>query len=398
MNILFLPKSPDATQFYRCTVPSKYLGYTEHKTKEIYMEPIPKLPNVPSVRATDFDWADVIVFQRPSNEFALKMFKAVKKTNPEKPIVADFDDDYFSVPRWNPGYPYIKVNEEYWRNLIPMFDGILTSTEPLADVIRKRNKKGFVRCIPNGFDYEMFDAIDPISPVKIHAPSFDSKNRKLNNMYNVSTEEFNSLMKDRIVCVWAGSKFHYVDLDWMKDELAYVAKKRDDIMFLFIGYLQSNVVEKLPINRIFTAKGVAPIQSFYGFLKSIDYQIAFAPLDPCPFNQSKSNLKLMEAMALGVYPICSAWDAYESDLDPELHDDDLDQVHGRLVGYNQGDWVKAILETADLVKDPENMKKIKRENDAYMRSTHDAELRTADYVEYFSELIESVKLNGKKKA
>lgn len=386
MHVLYAAKSPDATEYYRCRIPGKYLARCDGvEVRYTYVEKMPKIPGAVGIQQKDIDWADVVIFQRPTNNVAFNAIQQIRAKNPEKPLIGDYDDDYYSVPKWNPGFPHISMNERWWKQIIPLFDGIITSTIPLRDKLSKHNNKRVV-CIPNGFDFEEFDDYTPVEGMQFIAPEKNAQ--QMRAYYDLNLEQFNEIHKDKTVVVWAGSKFHYCDLDWLPDDIEAVMKKTDDIVFLFVGYCQMNVINKSDVNRLFVTKGVAPVQRFYHMLQGIKFDIMLAPLHPCAFNCSKSNLKLMESMALGAYPLCSAWDAYEYDLNPELNGGETDQIHGQLVGYNPGDWANAILETAGKLKDEEYVKQMRMENDAYVRTTHAAELRTDLYMDLFDELIQ----------
>lgn len=385
MKILMYAKAPDATEFYRIKIPAKYLQRQGHEVRFGYPDKMPKVKNS-GIKAEDLTWADIILFQRPVTPVVLNIIDHIRKTFPHKPVIADYDDDYYSVPRWNPGYPHLKIYEKSWKATVPKFDGIITSTDTLNDVMSEKTDAEVVT-IPNGFDFDMFDELTPMDPVGLIAPSQNKE--KFTASYTLETDQFNEICQDRTVCCWAGSKFHYCDLDWLPDDLSEVCKKTDDIIFLFVGYIQGNIVKSVPINRLFTSRGYAPISEFYRFLKSVKIDIMLAPLDPCDFNMSKSNIKLLEAFSLkGPYPLCSALDPYEEDLDPALYEDgEMDDVHGRLVSYEKGSWAKAIMETAEELKDPSFKKRVAMENEAYVRATHSAEFRTEDYINFFERMI-----------
>lgn len=394
MRVLFYAKAPDATKYYRVDVPAKYLREAGVEVEVKYAEAQPKIPGTKGFNVKDVENADVVVFQRPVTGGVVQAINYIKKNHPKVPVVCDYDDDYYNVPRWNPGYPHIKVNEDKWKSIIEKgIDGAICSTDPLSAVIRKNAKpEALVRTIGNGFDFEEFDLIKPHHSIQMVAPDPTQTSDQIVGMYDLDTDQFNEMAEDRTVCLWAGSKFHYCDLDWLPSSISKICRERDDIIFLFVGYMQGNIVKASKPNRLFLAKGVPGVMPFYSLLSSISADIMLAPLDPNPFNASKSNLKVMEAMALGLYPLCSEWEPYEQDLDPELNED-MDDVHGGLVGYEPNAWHKSILETVDKLKDPVYKKKSKQENDAYLRCTHAAELRTDDYINYFKEIID---LKGQK--
>lgn len=382
MRILFYAKSPDATEYYRVSVPAKYLRRLPGvEVITSFAEKHPKLPES-GVRFTEIEWADVIVFQRPATEPVLKIMEMIKTRYPKKILLLDYDDDYYAVPKWNPGYPFIKINERYWPQFPALVDGIITSTEPLADVFRGKAKTP-VAAIPNGFDFEMFDEVVPEPDMVIQNLGIDKASGKAFVNYQLNLAEFRAVMENKTLITWAGSRFHFVDLDWIAADVQKLIKERKDVNFMFVSYMQANLINGVPPNRIFTTNGLSPVQRFYGLLKSIDSDIMLAPLDPCAFNRSKSNLKTMEIMSLKAFPICSAWDPYEDDLDPELNDD---ANFGLLAGYEKGDWYRAMNQALEMISDKSFKSNSQIVNDGYVRATHDAASRSQLYLEFISSL------------
>ena len=387
MNILFCAKAPDATKHYRVDIPAKYLGREDGVNVAVkYAEQFPQIPKEHVVTSDDLAIADVVIFQRPVTVGVAKQIVELKEKHIHTPVICDYDDDYYSVPRWNPGYPHLKTNEKVWKQFVKEIDGAICSTAPLRDRLRKNvHKKASVVTIGNGFDYEEFDKITPYYGSGVLAPD-PVHTDKIVPLYDIEMQQFNDMAKDRTVFMWAGSKFHYCDLDWIPESIGKVMHDRDDIIFLFVGYMQGNLVKVSKANSLFLAKGIPGVLNFYSLLAGIKADVIMAPLDPNAFNRSKSNLKLMESMALGSYPLCSAWDPYEEDLDPDMNPDNT--VHGRLVGYEKGDWYRSIMSTADKLSDLQYVRRMRLENDAYMRTTHAAELRTPVYLNYFRKMIE----------
>lgn len=376
MRILFVAKSPDATQYFRCEVPAKYLAQAGHEIRTDFIDPLPKIPGS-GIKEADCEWADVIVFQRPITLTHYKIIDIIKKIRPNKVLVGEYDDDYGSVPNWNPGYPYIKAHDGEWQAIYKLYDGVICSTPPLARLAQQRNPGVLTQVIPNAFDLSVMDQIQPTDGVQMFAPTLGGENKDMClPLYNLTSESFNEMMKDKTVVYWAGSKFHYVDLDWIADDLREVAKRDESIVFLFVGYITGRIVEKMPVNRLFVAQGGSPVSKYYQILKSLKKDIGICPVDPCEFNESKSALKVYESMYMGAYPLASDFDTYENDIG-----------QGRLVDYNQGDWAEAILEAAALHREGKLKEKIDF-NTAYMRERFDARTRTQMYVDFFNKLLE----------
>lgn len=380
MKVYFLAKAPDATAYYRCELPAKALRAIGHDVRMDYLERLPRIQGS-GAKLQSVEWADLIVVQRPTSQIALDFISTVKKSYPQKVVIGDYDDDYYSVPRWNPGYAGIKSQESVWRKMVREFDGIMVSTDRLEDAFRENGRYGGpMATIQNGFDFEAFDAAGELPEFGVDAVQVDpSDPGKLQKVYNISNKQFNELMRDRPVVLWAGSQYHYTDLEWLVQDLRTVTRETDAV-FLFVGFVQGHVVMELPVSRIFTHGGAAPVSAFYQLLKSFKVDYALAPLHPCPFNESKSNLKVMEAMALGAYPICSALEPYEDDL---LEENQAGM--GTLVPYDEGAWASTIIQ--EIQKGGGHRMSAVTFNAEYVRATHSIHMRSDDYVEFFQSML-----------
>lgn len=396
MKILFYPKFPDATKHYRVDIPAKYLQRVPGVTVVTEYPEKGTIPNAPGFLESHIagDEETVVVLQRPVTTAILSVIEKIREKRPDIPIICDYDDDYLSVPEWNPGYRHITMFIDPLKEIMKRADGAIASTPPLQEVLQRMMKKGEneVVCIPNGFDFEMFDTLSPHPGEPLIAPNPENI-QNVQAMYSLDFEQFNDFAQNRTVVAWAGSRFHFADLDILCQDIENVIKMRDDIIFVFIGYSQGNLIKSSKINRLFLAKGVSSgVSNYYRMLLAMKIDIMLCPLHPCAFNASKSNLKLLEALALRRYPICSDWDPYNIDLDPEFANA---EVHGTLVPYYPNkdhgfscDWTSPILRVADELSDPSYVTKYREENDAYVRSTHDADLRTELYMNYFRTMLE----------
>lgn len=391
MKILFLPKAPDATAYFRCELPAKALAAAGHDVRSRYLEPNPGVPDS-GVREEECEWADVIVVQRPLTEYALGIVRRIKQCLPRTAVVGDYDDDYYSVPTWNPGYTFVKANEPHWQAMVAEMDGVVVSTDPLAEAIHRRYK-GPVEAIPNGFDFETFDALPPPPPFPLAASRVGADGRSHDVAYTVGSEEFNELMRDRVVVAWAGSQYHFSDLARLAPCVPEIMRRHPEVTLLFVGYVTGDVLRGAPLSRVFTCGGRFPATAFHGMLRALKIDVMLAPLEPVEFNASKSNLKVMEAMALGAYPVCSKFDPYQDDLDleelAEVDPDDATPRHGRLVPYRRGAWADAVSDAVRVVTDPIERDRCRRDNAEFVRSRHAAPLRAPLYEEFFTRILEA---------
>lgn len=400
MKILFLAKSPDATKYFRADMPAKYLNKAGHDARVMYLEEQPKAGQPHPVRTDDVEWADVLVCQRPVSEYALNVITQIKKKYPQLPVVGEYDDNYFEVPNWNQGYTYLAGMWEWCQKIPALFDGIIFSTESLREYFTQgawsRGGMSPVRftgptaVIPNSMDFETIDGLTPLPPFLIDAPELN-KTGNLQKAYQITSHDFAELHRDKVVVAWIGSAFHFQDIQQLTEGIRAVAKRDPRIVFLFVGYTQGNVVASLPINRLFLCGGKHPITEYYRMLKSFKIDISLAPLRACTFNAGKSNLKILEAMTFGWYPVCSDFDPYEDDLDPDAaqwEGEGYQPRHGSLVNMmNPLHWADAIVAAAQKVRDEKLKQQMIDDNSRYVRAEYSPELRVPMYLEFFEQML-----------
>jgi len=400
LNILYLPKNPDATAYFRIDLPLRAMAAAGHEVRSRFLEQIKNVPNS-GVREEDVSWADVIVVQRAVSERALGVVRQIKATYPQKAVIGDYDDDYAAVPTWNPGHRFVAANSDRWRAILREMDGVTVSTDPLAAAI-ENEFEGPVEVVPNGLDFSEFDELPMPPPFPLSAVRL-GKDGKLENVYPISSEQFNELMRDRVVVAWAGSRFHFADLDLLASDIPTIMRRHPEVVLLFAGYLQANVLRGAELSRIFAFPGRFPTTAYHAALRSLKMDIMLAPLavvdpnDPSDdrtlrFNSAKSGLKILEAMALGAYPVCSKLDPYQDDLDEDERDfDPFAHVprHGRLVPYRRGAWAEAIGAAVELVSDPVRQAIFRRENAEYVRARHTIATRAPLYEDFYTKVLEA---------
>lgn len=124
---------------------------------------------------------------------------------------------------------------------------------------------------------------------------------------------------------WAGGGGHDGDLEMIFDVVRELAGEVD---WVFMGMCPEAL---RPHVREF--HGWAPIADYPGRLAALDLDLAIAPLTLHPFNEAKSNVKVLEYGALGYPLICSDIEPYR---DPRFP---VERVRN-----TRQDWVRAIRE------------------------------------------------------
>lgn len=103
---------------------------------------------------------------------------------------------------------------------------------------------------------------------------------------------------------WAGGTTHEGDLILLKE---IIEQTREEVDWIFFGMCPDKI---RPLLAEF--HDIVPIGEYPSYLASLNIDIAVAPLAISPFNQGKSNLRLLEYGALGIPVVCTDIDPYRN--------------------------------------------------------------------------------------
>ena len=224
-------------------------------------------------------------------------------------IVHDLDDNIFLLgeARWedqrlNPNVPYVEI-ERTNRTVTEKSALVTVSTPTLAEVIREKTGHPNVRVMPNYVPEAVTQLV---------------RNKK-----------------DNLVVGWAGGGSHKFDLQLITKVVADFLIKHQDAEFHLIGELADE------FQKVFTTRSYGnEAITFAGrhtpwllldhsmrYYRAIDFDIALVPLASGEFELSKSPIKAIEAMALGIPVIASDHEVYRGTV--------IDGVTGFLVKPDQ---------------------------------------------------------------
>jgi len=218
-------------------------------------------------------------------------------------LVYETDDDIFSVPpeRWvHATYPQ-QVMQEMVTRAAEYADLVTVSTEPLAEVYRKigcREIRVLPNCLPRGV-----------------TGMTRNRNRR------------------RLVVGWAGGGSHEKDLRMIAEPVAGFLDAHPKAELHLMGSDFSDLIGR---KARFTEW--SPVDETLNYYRGIDFDIGLAPLTGTAFDQSKSNIKALEYMALGIPVLASDCDAYRGTV--------IDGVNGYLIRRHQ-DWGRRLRELAN---------------------------------------------------
>jgi GT2 family glycosyltransferase len=103
---------------------------------------------------------------------------------------------------------------------------------------------------------------------------------------------------------WAGGSTHQGDLILLKE---VIEQTREEADWIFFGMCPDEI---RPLVAEF--HDLVPFTEYPKYLASLNLDIAVAPLAQSPFNQGKSNLRLLEYGCLGVPVVCTDIDPYRN--------------------------------------------------------------------------------------
>ncbi|MEI7430148.1 MAG: glycosyltransferase [Betaproteobacteria bacterium] len=157
-------------------------------------------------------------------------------------------------------------------------DRLIVSTEPLADACHGMIED--IRLLPNTLSWELWG--------------------KLQSTRNCG---------EKLRVGWAGAQQHAGDLQFM---LEVVKATSQEVDWIFFGMMPNGAAPYVKEFHDF----VHPFARYPEKLASLDLDLALAPLEIHPFNEAKSNLRLLEYGILGWPVICTDIFPYRTDTPP----------------------------------------------------------------------------------
>jgi glycosyltransferase involved in cell wall biosynthesis len=103
---------------------------------------------------------------------------------------------------------------------------------------------------------------------------------------------------------WAGGTTHQGDLVLIKE---VIEQTRHEADWIFLGMCPDEIRPLITEYHPF-----GPLERYPERLAALSLDIAVAPLAPIPFNQGKSNLRLLEYGILGIPVVCTNIDPYRN--------------------------------------------------------------------------------------
>lgn len=230
---------------------------------------------------------DCYFFHGLPNDVAMIEFTKLKRQKAK--LVWSLDDDWLTIPEWNPAKPP-EIAMGFYETTKQLADWILTSTPHLASTFYDVSHK--VLCAPNMLDITQF-------PIMAYTERDGRRDYEFRVDFPVKV-------------FWAGGPTHKEDIALLERPIHRILEKYppDKVVMVFQGMSPPSSLLLKYLHRGVLHYQTVPFQKYQQTVNHIAPNVCLAPLAPVDFNLSKSNLRVMEAWALNAVPVASDFGEY----------------------------------------------------------------------------------------
>jgi len=219
-----------------------------------------------------------VIFQRSATDRHVELITLFKqKISPltGAKAIYEIDDLLLEIPEWNYAASFYTGKTHHIVECMKRCDGMIVSSDKLKEVYLKHNSN--INVVPNHLCKFYWGE----AQFKIY------KHPKPRIVYPGSSNHF--AQKNSKV---QGGDFGPVLLD-------FVRKTVEQYDWHFVGGWPLELDDLKTSGKIFH-HGWKNVYEYPGFLKSLEADVAIAPLHKCLFNECKSNIKVLEYVACGM--------------------------------------------------------------------------------------------------
>lgn len=217
--------------------------------------------------------ADVIVCQMVHTPAALELIRALKDRFPDKPILAEIDDNMRSLPGYNEAEKFFQPGSKFREIALAQFreaDGMIVSTPYLRDEIYA-DINPHIYVVPNSVDFQVWDKVKPKA-------------------------------KGGIRIIYTAGGNHDEDLKLLETVIPGVVSRHPEVKFVFFHYAPESI-RNLPGVEVLSKW--ARIDKYPQAIAALGGDIGIAPLVDNSFNRAKSNLRWLDYSALKLPTVAS---------------------------------------------------------------------------------------------
>jgi GT2 family glycosyltransferase len=267
LRVAALPNSSAGSKHYRISAPLAELRKNGRAWNAVFPDPSQNPANTfPSTIELERLQPDTLLVHSvfPKTD-VLQQYKKLTKVF----LVFGMDDLLSQVPKYNPTSKTVpKDIASIIKRILNECDRLIVSTEPLYTFYKKKKLIDDIVLIPNAIDNTLWSGLA-------------SKKRQGG--------------KPRVG--WAGASQHHGDLHCILD---VVRDTSESVDWIFLGMCPEEI--RKYVREFYPAE---PLENYPAKLASLNLDLAVAPLETNPFNEAKSNLRLLEYGILGVPVIAS---------------------------------------------------------------------------------------------
>lgn len=339
-DVLYVGLGNTAVCWYRCALPATFggndwVGMVGDPPQVRYLTGIVKgRTQMPAL-----DAYKVVVIQQPQGHGWRKIMRKLQAKGIK--VVYEVDDNLHAI-RSMPDHDFrayfSKERLKGYEMCMRQADAMIVSTPQLADAYQHRARRVFV--CENGIDVGRYNLTRPPRPT-----------------INVG---------------WAGATGHADALAKWLAPVMDVMEVRDDVCFVSVGQDFANAVaEHFPPGRAIAVPWTL-VDNYPAAMTMFD--VAIAPAGDNGFFKCKSDLRWVEASALGI-PVIGHPDVY-----PHIE-------HG-VTGFHARtpDQVRSLV--GQLVEDPELRRVVGEQARAHVRATRDMRVMVDQWADVFRQLVE----------
>lgn len=351
--ILTLPNS-GACGHYRTAVLHNYLN---SKYKDSFY-----CDAAVSISYHAFSYYDCIAYNRVPGEFAYGVFQNLRLE--KKIFVYECDDDFANIPDWNIAGDHLPDNTvTIFKDSIKNADVVYTTTDHLREKMVEygecKNNQDKIFVCPNLIDTKRFGERllcdrDLQNQYVGFKPSKQGNEIKYTNSIGKKLEDRHTkgILRNYspVRVLWFGSQTHDEDTKVLVEPiLKLVDKYGMAVKFMFFGYCplafmegfvgKGNIEQTLQVKNKYAHAiefiGGTSFDRYIQVIRALDPDIGLCPIKDHIFNESKSNLKVLELGALGIPCVASNFGEYKKLIKTD--------VNGILCNNNSSlEWFKAI--------------------------------------------------------
>lgn len=334
------------TEYVRLIIPFYHLFLEKNFNPYIFHD-----DDFDEIQINEFKKFDIIVVQRDAlSKKTSNMLINICKINEIK-LIYEIDDNLLEIDKNHPDYKEFIEKKEVIKKLIINSDIVTVSTQQLKESFSKYN-----------------------SNIKIIRNS-------LNDMLKLKN---NNIKRKNIIKIgYMGTLTHKNDVKIIEEAMInvkqYFSKKGKNIVFETVGVSDERILNSNPIN---IPNKYSRYPYFIRWLKRIiDWDVALAPLENTPINDSKSEIKYLEYASLNIPGIYSNIGAYGKVI--------KNYYNGILINNNSSkEWESAII---NLIEDQTLREKIIKNSNKDLNDNYPISYAVTSWKNIINELLKDNK-------